>query len=368
MKRITSINIVQETKNEIRRACAAGTWESKLPGSRILAERLNVSAPTVIKALRELAEEGILYRAGDRKAYSFTGKAESSGSGDDKQGRVIVLSPVPFTDLPGPTQDTTNLLIHALRKKGMNPERKVIDFTHSKSVPKNWETLMEADEETPLIAIRGNSVLEKWVTTKSIPTLFLGGSLSGSHVSMVAVHLIPMVKHAMTELTALGHQHIVLPLHDRTDEFSASIKAATRAALESVGARYTERYHNPESAYAFPEVTQGMLESVFAIRQPTAMIFLGFNELLVAYCFLSRMGLRVPEDISLVLLSHQEEVDWFLPKLAHHRYPNEAIVKQICKWAASSKKQQLLSYPSARYVPGNSTAAPTGQKSNEQHR
>ena len=68
-----------------------------------------------------------------------------------------------------------------------------------------------------------------------------------------------------------------------------------------------------------------------------ALVVLDWREYVTVSCFLKRHGIRVPEDLSVVLLSYQDELDWHLPRLAHYRYPSERIAQAVARWAVHER-------------------------------
>lgn len=85
------------------------------------------------------------------------------------------------------------------------------------------------------------------------------------------------------------------------------MRTVTRQAVEATGHHYAASYHNPESDYSAPDVTGRIVEAAFAANPPTALVLLDWQELVAAHCVLSRLRLRVPHDVSLVLLNDQTE-------------------------------------------------------------
>lgn len=166
------------------------------------------------------------------------------------------------------------------------------------------------------------------------------------------------LRDALARLTALGHWRIVIPLCDRAEPFKRSIRNVTRKAVEATGHVYLQSYHNPESSFKMPDVTWRILEASFAANPPTALVFLDWRELVTAQCYLLRMGLEVPENVSLVLLSFQAEAEWFIPKLFHFRFPIRRFLNVILRWLEREDDLPALQPLRADLVEGESVASP----------
>src|SRR5215211_3802276 len=59
----------QRLREKLRAAILSGEFQGKLPGERALAQRFNVNAKTLSKALTDLAAEGLLDRSIGRGTY-----------------------------------------------------------------------------------------------------------------------------------------------------------------------------------------------------------------------------------------------------------------------------------------------------------
>lgn len=318
----------------IREEIIAGRWDDRLPGARVLSQRMGLSPPTVAGALSLLAAEGWLTKPGERHAYRVVKKrrAKTAGSSRTKYKRLLILTHEEIGVLTETSRKILELLREAAAKKGWLVESQVVDFLHAKRAQNQWDRLIQTDPNTSVIALYGRTALAEWAIRRKVRMMFLGGVTNGLPIPMVAVRSSQMAEMAFERLAALGHWRIVLPLCDRAESFKAPLRELTRKAVESTGNTYVPSYHNPESDYLKPDVTWRMVESVFATRPPSAFVFLDWKELVTTYCFLSSRKLRVPEDVSLVLLNDQMEAAWFHPSLSRFRFPHQKLVRTMISW------------------------------------
>lgn len=325
----------------LREQIEAGRWADRLPGTRVLARQLNVSPPTATLALAQLAAEGYLEKNGERRAYSVVLKTQSSGkpNSDPTPKRLIILT----HEDQGQQTETSRNVLDRLREqataKGWRVEFQVLDFVHVKRPQRAWDHLIPVDPETAVIALYGRQSLAEWAVKRKVRMLFLGGVTNGLPIPMVGVKSSQMAEIALARLTALGHWRIILPLCDRAEAYKLKLREVMRLAVESTGHAYVRNYHNPESDYLKPDVTWRIIESAFSNNPPTAMVFLDWKELITAQCFLSREGLRVPGDVSLVLLNNQMEAEWFHPELSRFRFPERRLVRAMLRWLENSDKE-----------------------------
>lgn len=337
----------------IKAEIAAGRWTDRLPGIRVLATEIGVSQPTLATALAKLAEEKVLGRGGDRKAYRIlAGGTPSASKAPTEAPRVIVLSHLEFGELPESARTVIEEMRHLIGKHGWSVELRVVDYVHAKQPHRSWDDLIPTDPFVPLIAVFGRPVIARWAQKHGLRMIFLGGIREGHTIPVVAVRSASMVDDAFSRLIALGHRQIVIPLCERLPPFSNSIKEVVRERLEGAGVTYVASYHTPESDYMSPEVTWRMMEAIFARTPPTALVFLDWKELVTSCCLLWQLGMRVPDDVSVVLLNEQTEAGWFMPKLASFRFPTRRMAMTLAAWVEGRTLQAHQQIHSADFDEG----------------
>lgn len=359
MARIERKTAAEMAAEAIKVEISAGRWTGRLPGSRVLALETGVSQPTVAAALARLVEAGWLEHAGDRKAFRIVLRDRlAPAAGAVGKRRLIFATHLELAELP----DTTRKVIDATRRRiaelGWTVEFRTIDFVHAKSPHRSWDDLLPVDPSVSIIAVFGRPVIAEWAERRGVRMAFLGGVSQGHSLPMIAVKSSLMVDEALERLIALGHRRIVLPLCERQPSFAEAIKAVVNQRLEAAGVTYVASYHTPESDYITPEVTWRMMEAAFARTAPTALIFLDWKELVTASCLLAKLGVRIPDDVSVVLLNEQMEASWFIPTLACIRFPTKRLADAVVAWVEGKPLTLAQQYPRADFEPGESLAAP----------
>ncbi|MEK7949496.1 substrate-binding domain-containing protein [Luteolibacter soli] len=362
MARIERKTAAEMAADAIKTEIAIGRWSGRLPGSRVLAAETGVSQPTVTAALALLVEQGWLEHPGDRKAFRIRHDPRRVAEmKPHRDRRLIFVTHEELGDLP----DTTRKVIDATRRRvaelGWSVEFRTIDFVHAKTPRRSWDDLLPVDTETSMIAVFGRPVIAEWAERRSARMLFLGGITQGHSIPAIGLKSSMMVDEAMERLIALGHRQIVLPLCQRPPTFAASIKDVVSKRLEAAGVIYVASYHTPESEYMTPEVTWRMMETAFARTAPTALVFLDWKELVTASCLLSKLGVRIPEDLSVILLNEQMEADWFVPKLACFRFPIKRLASALTTWVEGKPLTPDQRQPRADFESGESLAPPSAR-------
>lgn len=358
MARVERKSAAEMAAEAIKAELSAGRWTGRLPGSRVLAQETGVSQPTVAAALARLVEEGWIEHSGDRKAYRISGGNKLAQSPAAKTTRRLVfVTHLEVGELP----DTTRKVIDATRRRiaelGWPVEFRTIDFVHAKSPRRSWDDVLPVDPDTSMIAVFGRPAIAEWAERRNARMLFLGGIGQGHSIPVIGLKSSMMVDDAMERLIALGHRQIVLPLCERPPTFAEGIKAVVKQRLEAAGVTYVASYHTPESDYMTPEITWRMMETAFTRTRPTALVFLDWKELVTTSCLLSKLGIRVPEDVSVILLNEQMEAGWFVPKLACFRFPIKRLAGALVNWVEGKPLTPEQRQPKADFEPGESLAA-----------
>ncbi|MCW1926320.1 substrate-binding domain-containing protein [Luteolibacter arcticus] len=361
MARIERRTTAEIAADAIKSELAAGRWTGRLPGSRLLAAETGVSQPTVAAALALLVEQGWLESGGDRRAFRVIPRAAVAPQAPARiLRRAVVATHADLGDLPHTARRVIEVTREKLGRRGWAVEIVTFDFLHAKRPHRSWDHLLPIDPDVPVIAVFGRPPIGEWAMKNRVRMIFLGGLVGEWKIPIVAVKSSLLAAEAMERLTRQGHRQIVLPLCDRPHGFSASIKEAVKAGLERVGVSYVESYHTPESPYQRPEVVWNMVEAAMDRAVPTALILLDWKELVTVSCLLTKRGLRVPDDVSLILLNEQMEADWYVPHLACFRFPVMRLANLLTRWVEGQPLDQSKLPLSADFEAGESIAAPQG--------
>lgn len=175
---------------------------------------------------------------------------------------------------------------------------------------------------------------------------------------MFAVSSADMVSRAVAELTALGHRRIWLPLCNRPATLVSKVRQAVAQPLRALGVKGNAKDWLPESPYEGGEVIEAMvLQALRSQHRPTGWIFFDWREFLSAACVFRDLGLKVPDDLSMVVLSSDPAMAWYRPTPAHFRQPLEAMAKAAVEWMLDESAVAGRRF-AAEWFPGGSLGAP----------
>jgi DNA-binding LacI/PurR family transcriptional regulator len=336
---------------ELRRA----RWRGALPGVRALALDLGLSQPTVLAALARLAACGLVERGGPRRPYRVP---VAAGTADERGGvrRLLFL-----TD--GPEFQAGHFLRQLIdelqRRRGDWSLRcRETRFQRVARPLRVWERLLQTEAPDLLVAVAGSPVLARWCRAGRMPVVFLGGDRGGEAVPMLALSATRMLRESLERLVGLGHRRICLPLCGRMAGFTARLHRVFAEVLGAAGQPFAPAFHTPEVAGKTPGDLIAVLERIWRVRAPTALVVLDWGEFVAASCFLRDRGVRIPQNLSVVMLGDDPALHWHLPRLAHFQPPLGPCATTLLRWAVQLPPDGTRVSLTAPFVAGESLAAP----------
>lgn len=367
---IRKMSLVETVAADLADRIKAGELGPSMPGVRLLARTLDVSVPTVCRALHWLEGEGILEGAGDRRrwrvkfavkptrkraAVSASSKPHA-GSSKPVAGRLLFLTARPLgVEKHSGVEVFAELLDH-LTVKGWEVMYRVEKFASAKTPRRSWDELVRMTEPDAIVVLLGTSVLAEWAKGTGIRTLFLGGDVGETGLPILTLKVQTMLHQALEHLFGTGHRNVLFPLCERATGFvkrcrNTAVEAAVAWGLEGKSVAV------PETAYSRPEVLVNLLRRQWRKQVPDAVVFLDWREFMAASCFFREEGIVIPRDLSVVMLSQNANMDWHLPAITHFHHPVRSMAKIVAKWVAAGKDSLAIlptSEVRAKWVEGKS--------------
>ena len=222
-----------------------------------------------------------------------------------------------------------------------------------------WERLLELEQPDRMLILEGTVDIANWAAGRHVPTVFLGGTPGDTGIPMLGVHAGAAIREILTELIGMGHQRICLPVFARNEGFETGLRRVIGEVFAEAGLPFVPSYHVPALTATDPEIVWSVMAQLMVPTPPTALIFFMWDEFLAAQCFLNARGLRIPGDVSVVLLGGGEFNQWYRPKLTHFIYPTMRAAEQVARWFEDGPPsgKTTVSLP-LKLVPGDSVAPP----------
>jgi len=325
-----------------------GRWSGTMPGVPTLAAELGVDHKTVASAIGMLEESGMLIGQGAGRPR----RIQLPESYAPPSLRVALLS----FDAASRGELFMVDLQHLLQEAGhlpFFPKKNLLELDMDPRRVARMVLRTEADAWVVVSAAR--EVLE-WFAEHETPAFALAGRHGGLPLAATRPDKSSTVAEVTRCLIALGHRRIsfLCRRHLRLPQPARSMRAYL-GALDAAGIA-TGLFHMPD----WEESCEGLrciLESLFGQTPPTALILDEAYLYHAAYHHLTRRGLRVPEDVSLVCTDGDPTFVWCRPSVAHIAWDHRPVARRVVRWAnnvARGKDDRRQTYTKAGFVEGGS--------------
>lgn len=311
----------------LREELFRGRWSGTMPGRDRLAMDLGVNRKTLGAALALLEQEGILVNQG-------TGRPRRISLPEDgRSSRPMRLAILEFDS----TEQKKGYFIDLLHQ--------LFDNGHHAFCAKHCQVGLKFDvkriarmvEETAAdawIVQSGSLEVLEWFAARQVPAMALFGRRSGVSIAGVGPDMLHGTKMLTRRLIELGHRRIVV-LVRRQRRFPVP-GACEQILLDEMAAHGlpTGNYNLPdweETSEGFHEI----LDSLFQLTPPTALIVDEPYQFVAAQQHLARKGILAPEHVSLICTDPDQTFSWCKPSIAHIAWEPSPVVSRIVQWAAN---------------------------------
>lgn len=354
--------LAEQTAQHLREGIAAGRWRGSLPALRPLAADTGVSVNTLRAALALLVREGLLAPGAPRAPMRL-----APGGGAPRMTRarplsIGVLLPRPLESESGDTRALILSLQDALHEQGHLSTTIPVSGRSAKRDADFVKRLLREHAEDVWIVYQGTTEVLARFARQTAPVLALAGRGRDAGVPTVDCDASPAMSEAVRQLVSLGHRRIVAlcPPRSLAPTRAPFVEAFLRALRE---AGIATGDFNAPTFEDTPEGLHALLDSLFRVTPPTALIAVGNHYVAGTLTFLASRGLRVPREVSLVSADSEASFAWQVPELriAHFDDRRNLIVKNLCRWLddiASGRPPHPPKPIAARLIPGNSLGAP----------
>ncbi len=352
MQPIRLLSVVEQTVEHLRKGLHAGRWGGRLPGVVRLAAECDVSAGVVRAALLQLESEGLLSSQGLGRSRIIASRPLNTDP--LRPLRVGFL----MHDAPsGEQSQTAQILLqiqHDLEAAG-----NTVFFSRKSQVELGYDVsrITRYVRENPAdawLVVAGSRELLQWFASQPVPAIALYGRTDGVQIARTGPDKVAAYIAATRALIELGHRRIVLiTRRPRRKPTPGNAECAFLQELAKHGIAMGD-FNLPEWEET-PKGFSTLLETLFRLTPPTALIIEESPRLVAAMLFLLERGIKVPEQVSLVSAEYDNTIEWCHPAFAHMRGNSLPIVRRIVRWVTAAQRGNAdcttINFP-AKFIPG----------------
>jgi DNA-binding LacI/PurR family transcriptional regulator len=324
MKPFRSLSAVEQLAIHLRGEIQSGRLDGNMPGVAQLVRRLGVGTKTVVAALENLKQDGLIETPGKGRRNRIV--AAESGKKTGLQIRVLMYEKSDAHD------EHMVELRHRLETQGHQVTFIRTTLTDLKfDVSRVTQLVNKTGGDAWVIRSGSREVLE-WFAAQSVPAFAMFGRQSKLPMASLATLKSPQVATALRRLVDLGHSRIVMMV--REERLKPTPGMLERRYLEELG-----RLGIKVGSYNLPNWENDRrsfhrcLDSLFLHTPPSAIMFSEPPLFFASLHHLSIKGLATPRDISMVVLDGHPAFEWFEPEVSHIRTDTRRWVPRIVGWA-----------------------------------
>lgn len=331
MKPIVRSTVAAETAKRLEELLIIGHWGDAVPGVVEIAKQFRVSKFSARGALKILESEGIVQSRGAGRSRHLVSREAGNPR---KEFRVGILPTIPLHQDNAFVQKIIGLIRKDVEKSGHECFISSRSFSQLGHDPGRVLNQLKREQADAWITYRANRDVLVAMAGQPCPVYALGGYYVGLPVAGSVGDIHPALKQAIDELTQLGHRKIVAICPSRWKH--PELIPTARFLLDSLCAKGIPvgNYNLPDWTES-PEGLENLLESMFRVTPPTALLLVEPAHAVGVLSFLSRKRLRVPDDVSLLTTMIDPIQEWHMPPLTKVLSPIEPHVGHIRRWLAN---------------------------------
>ncbi len=333
----------------LRAELEGGKWSGKMPGVDRLAAELGVSCKTVAAALQQLDRDGVLAAQGrGQKRLIVPPKVRAA-----RPVRVSTL----LSEASDRQTDYMVELQHRLEETGHRvgyAERSMVELGMD---VRRIARMVEKTEADAWVVVAGSRAVLEWFSARPQPIFALFGYWHALPLAATGPNKVPAIRTATRRLIELGHRSMVMLVRPRRRLPKPGVpEQAFLDELEAHGLRRgrPEQFNLPD----WEENVEGLfhiLNELFRVTPPTAMIIQEAAIFAATQQFLAQRRILVPEQVSLVCADPDSTFEWYRPSVTHIAWDSGPWVRRIVRWAANvsrGRKDLRQTLTPAEFVDG----------------
>ena len=356
MDRLTRIPMSKRVEAALESAIRAGEVGPNLPGIRELESMLGVSRTAIRPALDALVKKGLLIQPGPRCRLRIANDLRDR----TKQGGTRKILMLESSQL-GERLMISTVIAASLASRGVarnwTIDHQVIKADQNRFNVKRWQRLLEASAADVLIVVAGTRKTLTWASECGVPALALGGDTTGFSIPAVGYDSDALVTMGLDRLLATGHRDICFPLAVKSTTYVAEMQRAMIDAFSRHRVEFQPKLHFPHWHSNVPQAWREGLLWRFGERRPDALLLDGVRAYQACLGVLMELGLKVPDDLSLVVLGEQTELLWFHPLPASFDLDPLRLADKIANWIDSPNSEQKSLILQPKWLEGGSIRA-----------
>jgi DNA-binding transcriptional regulator YhcF (GntR family) len=351
-------SIAAQLADRIEREIHAGTWRGELPGKRTLADRYGVNVKTAAAAMELLGQRGLLGPAGAGRGREILSRSKIRVTRRQQSEKRLLI----IRQATGPLGIEDFQMLHRMGDAWQLSHGQVawagVDYPRCKCPGRLLDSLIKRHAADALLLCVPEAGWSRQAAARR-PYYQIGGPYEADVPISLGAYAIDLeVQRVVTHLRDLGHRRILLPSEAMGDRMRKAIVDGLRGGGEAKPEFGRWEDYCPTFPESIPGAWSGYWGKSFASLRPTAVILFEDTHFLSLYGHCYTHGIRIPADLSVVLIGHESRFEWCRPRPTMLRYPANTAVAHFQRWLEGGLKPIGRKFFDLELINGETVAPP----------
>lgn len=321
------LSLVTQVAGILRKAIHQGEWSGRLPGERALSGDLQVSRPTLRKAIDLLRKEGLLDTSHGR-GTRMVGQAGNKRSVTGKSRTIGFLCPCPLHGLSHSSLFLIEDLQRHLSDAGYKLEIHAEARFRRKYPLATLERLTGEREVACWILHISSPAIQNWFSRRGIPAVISKLRHEGVVLPSIDCHYSAIAQHAAARFISLGHRRIVFLAGTDKAAHDVALENGFRQAFQASGLKAPVSFRHESSVLGIRTALSRLFD---AKEPPTGLMAPAAATVLTVMGHLSVSGIRVPEDISVICGMDDPLLAYHVPAITRYSVNMLAYARRLSR-------------------------------------
>lgn len=300
-----------------------GAWTDYLPGERPLCELLQISRPTLRRALQLLTAEGLVAIQQGKRCKIL--RRSNRVSRAPKHLVALIMSE-PMSHLSPATFEGIAEMRQHLARSGFTTEILVCHSRNPRSQVRTIENFLTQNAVFCSVLVSMGQAVQYWFAQQGGPTLVLGSCHPSVSLPSLDVDYRAVCRHAAGHLLSNGHRRIALVVPDTGVAGDLASERGFCEALEQVGEAIVLRHNGTARGITM------RLDTLFnSATPPTALIVAKTLHVFIVIIYLLKRGLAVPDTVSLISRDQDYSFERVSPPITHYAYDHQHYARRMTR-------------------------------------
>lgn len=316
-------SLVGQTERLLEQGMAEGRWTAHLPSQRELCAQLAISRTTLRAALQHLAQRGLLAMSQGRATELRA--SQSVARPAPKLEQVVLLLPSPVWTLRPSVAQWITALRPLLNASGLELLLVEGGLHYRARADMHLPKLVASHPDSAWVLFGSTHAMQTWFAASGLPVVSIGGVFPGCELPSIEYDHAAIAQHAAHTFAAAGHERTAVLLQ-RTGS------AADITTCDAFAAARRPGLPAPivlEHDGTFAQIETKLRRLAGLPVRPTGLFVTKSHAIPATLTLLPRLGINIPEDISVICREDDSFLGYFAPSVARYGSDSAAIARKL---------------------------------------